>query len=158
MTVFLCHAPLSDRLIVWSTLYNLNSLPPRLWVLRDVTQNYRNWVLIVVSQGNHRSYMKTSPKMPWFLLSNLIIQIFHCFWDHRISSLFLSNKSGVFLLVTKWLVTEIGNSNSRLQTLRSMGDLELIIALIELKAAGTLAVYGLGWGWRAVSHLRWRRS
>lgn len=28
-----------------------------------------------------------------------------------------------------------------------MGDLELIIALIEFKAAETLAVCGLGWGW-----------
>ena len=95
----LVSCPLSDwGWIVWSRLVQSKFFFHQdFWVLREVTRNYRNWVLIVVSQGNHRNYVKTSPKMPWFLLSRPDYPDFPWFLRPPCTFIrFLSNKVGCF--------------------------------------------------------------
>ena len=98
----LVSCPLSDwGWIVWSRLVQSKFFFHQdFWVLREVTRNYRNWVLIVVSQGNHRNYVKTSPKMPWFLLSRPDYPDFPWFLRPPCTFIrFLSNKVGCFFFV-----------------------------------------------------------
>ena len=97
----LVSCPLSDwGWIVWSKLVQSKFFFHQdFWVLREVTRNYRNWVLIVVSQGNHRNYVKTSPKMPWFLLSRPDYPDFPWFLRPPCTFIrFLSNKVGCFFV------------------------------------------------------------